>query len=122
MLDDGPAVGRRLRLGGGKKLRSRSGLIELFLYRLAAHLGIGNVEEWKHTLTLDQLHRWVAYYRVEPFGEDWLRTAKATMFTVAALGAKPDPRFMEMFLPSYNPDREMTPDEIEAELAKLQGP
>jgi len=44
------------------------------------------------------------------------------MFTVAALGAKPDQRFMEMFLPSYNPDREMTPDEIEAELAKLQGP
>jgi hypothetical protein len=122
MLDDGLKVGRRLRLGDGKKLRSRSGLIELFLYRLAVTLRIGNVEEWKHTLTLDQLHRWIAYYRVEPFGGDWLRTAKATMFTVAALGAKPDQRFMEMFLPSYNPDREMTPDEIEAELAKLQGP
>jgi hypothetical protein len=94
-------------------------MIERFLYRLAAHLRIGNVEEWKHTITLDQLHRWVAYYRVEPFGEDWLRTARATMFTIAALGGKTDERFVEMFLPSYDPNREMTQDEIEAEFAKL---
>lgn len=43
------------------------------------------------------------------------------MFMIAALGGKPDPRFMEMFLPSYDPNREMTPEEIEAELTKFRG-
>lgn len=96
-------------------------MIELFLYRLAAHLGIGNVEQWKHEITLDQLHRWIAFYRVEPFGGDWVRTAKATLFIVSAMGGKPDPRFIEMFMPSYDPNREMTEDEIAAELEKLKG-
>jgi len=41
------------------------------------------------------------------------------MFQVAAAGGKPDARFEEMFLPAYDPNREMTPDEIAAELAKL---
>lgn len=96
-------------------------MIELFLYRLASHLRIGNVEQWKHEITLDQLHRWIAFYRVEPFGGDWVRTAKATLFIVSAMGGKPDPRFIEMFMPSYDPNREMTEDEIAAELEKLKG-
>lgn len=62
----------------------------------------------------------MAYYRVEPFGEDWLRTAKATAYTLAALGSKGiDDQFVDRFLPSYDPSREMTPDEIAAELKKL---
>lgn len=41
------------------------------------------------------------------------------MFILAALGAKIDSQFVEMFLPSYDPNREMTQDEIAAELSKL---
>jgi hypothetical protein len=59
----------------------------------------------------------MAYYRVEPFGEDWLRTARGTAFIVAALGGKPDDSFVDMFLPSYDPDREMTQDEIDSKMA-----
>jgi hypothetical protein len=58
------------------------------------------------------VNRWIAYYRVEPFGQDWLRTARATLFTAIAFGAKPDDSFVEMFLPNYDPGREMTEDEI----------
>ncbi|MSY53590.1 MAG: hypothetical protein F2705_03960 [Actinobacteria bacterium] len=58
----------------------------------------------------------MAYYKVEPFGEDWARTARATMFTAIALGAKPGDSFVEMFLPSYDPEREMTEDEIAAKI------
>ena len=36
------------------------------------------------------------------------------MFTLAALGAKLDENFVEVFLPNYDPDREMTEDEISA--------
>lgn len=59
----------------------------------------------------------MAYYRCEPFGEDWLRTARATMFAAIATGAKPDDAFIDMFLPSYDPDRELTPDEINDKMA-----
>lgn len=59
----------------------------------------------------------MAFYRVEPYGEDWLRTARGTLFTVMSMGAKPDDSFVDMFLPSYDPDREMTEDEIAAKLA-----
>ena len=65
--------------------------------------------------------RWVAYYRVEPFGEDWLRTARSTVMILKGLGAKVDEQFVEKFLPGYDPNRPMTPDEIEAELNKLSG-
>lgn len=68
-------------------------------------------------MTIDQVHRWMAYYRVEPFGEDWLRTARGTLFTAMAFGAKFDDSFIDMFLPSYDPDRELTQDEIDAKVA-----
>jgi len=58
----------------------------------------------------------MAYYRVEPFGEDWLRTARGTLFTIAAFGAKPGSDFVDLFLPNYDPDREMTEDEIAEKL------
>jgi hypothetical protein len=115
-LGDGPTIRRPGRGRDRKKLRSQTGRVDRFVYRLAAHLGIGNVETWKRELTLDQLHKWIAYYRVEPFGEDWLREARATMFTIAALGAKPGSDFVDIFLPNYDPDREMTEDEIAEKL------
>jgi hypothetical protein len=117
VLGNGPEERRRGRRGHRKKLRSREGLTDRFLYRLAAHLKIPNVEEWKDEVTIDQVHRWMAYYRVEPFGEDWLRTARGTLFTAMAFGAKPDDTFIDMFLPSYDPDRELTEDEINAKIA-----
>lgn len=80
---------------------------------------IWDVEAWKQQINIRQFQKWVAYYRVEPFGEDWLRTAKSTMFSALASGAKVDGKFMEMFLPSYDPNRVMTDDEIAAEFAKI---
>jgi hypothetical protein len=115
-LGDSPPLRRPGRGRHRKKLRSQTGRVERFVYRLAAHLGIGNVEQWKRELTLDQLHRWIAYYRVEPFGKDWVRTARGTLFTIAALGAKPGSDFVDLFLPNYDPDREMTEDEIAEKL------
>jgi broad specificity phosphatase PhoE len=67
------------------------------------------------------LQRWIAAYRVEPFGDEWGRTALQTLLILKALGANVDPQFREMFLPSYDPDREMTEDEIQAEMLKAAG-
>jgi hypothetical protein len=46
------------------------------------------------------------------------------MYTIGAIGGKPADDFVEMFLPSYDPERELTQDEIDAKIAaftKRQG-
>lgn len=92
----------------------------MFVYRLALEHGIWDVENWKRSITLDQLKRWMAFYRVEPFGQDWRRAARATMFTVTAAGAKVQEDFEEMFLPTYDPSRPtQTEEEMLAELMKI---
>jgi len=75
----------------------------------------------KRRVTLRQIERWLAYWKVEPFGDDWERTARQTLFIIQALGAKVDDSktFIEKFLPNYDPNRAMTEDEIKAELGKF---
>lgn len=82
---------------------------------------IFNVEEWKHQITIDQLQRWIAYYRIEPFGDDWRRSGRAALISAQAFGAKADPSFEDKFLPTYDPHRVMTDEEILAELMKIPG-
>ena len=96
--------------------------MDLFLYRLAALHGIWNVEAWKREITLEQLKRWLAFYRIEPWGQSWRQAARQTMFTVTALGAKVREEFEDMFLPTYDPARPtQTEAEMLAELMKLPG-
>jgi hypothetical protein len=93
---------------------------EVFLYRLAAELGIWDVEGWKQEITLEQLRRWIAFYRIEPFGNDWRRTARAAVSISAAFGAKVDETTEEKFLPTYREEEHVqTEDEIRAELMKI---
>jgi hypothetical protein len=95
----------------------------LFAYRLALELGIWNVEEWKKELTVEQLRRWIAFYRVEPFGMHWRRTARLAVSVANAFGAKVSSDAEEMFIPGYDPSRPtQTPEEMAAELAKLKVP
>lgn len=85
-------------------------------------LGIPNVEEWKKELTLEQLKRWIAAYRVMPFGDDWRRTARLAVTLAASNGAKVREDAEEMFLPTYDPSRPtQTEDEMLAELSKIPG-
>lgn len=71
-------------------------------------------------ITLRQVEKWLAYWNVEPFGDDWHRTAKQTLFLLRVLGADVDASFLERFLPNYDPHRPMTEDEITAELEKFK--
>lgn len=63
----------------------------------------------------------MAFYRLEPFGDEWRRTARSTVMVAGALGAKLKEDFEEMFLPTYDPRRPtQTPEEMARELAKLK--
>lgn len=93
--------------------------MERFIYRLAAYHRIPHVEAWKRRVSIRQVIKWLAYWSVEPFGDDWDRTARQTLFLLKALGSDVDADLIAVFKPNYDPDREMTQDEIDAELTKF---
>lgn len=73
------------------------------------------------TTSVRQVRKWFAAYRLEPFGNDWRRTAKQTTVLAGALGAKVGEEFESAFLPTYDPSRPtQTPEEMARELAKLK--
>jgi hypothetical protein len=90
----------------------------VFLYRLALELGIPYPEKWKKRLTVRQLRKWMAFWRVEPFGDAWRMAARTSLTTAAGMGAKPDPEAEERFLPSYK-EKQQTEDDIRRELMKI---
>ena len=73
----------------------------MFLGRLALACGEWDVEALSRRITLRQLKWWMAFWRVEPFGDEWARSGKLAAVTAAAQGAKVEPDFEERFLPSY---------------------
>lgn len=118
MLGDGPQERRGSHTGNGGKLRSESWL--LFAYRLAAHHGILDIEQVLR-LPLPAFRLWLAFYRLEPFGDEWRRTARSTVILAGAMGAKTREDSEEMFLPTYDPRRPtQTPEEMARELSKLK--
>lgn len=118
MLGDRAQERRIGREGRGGKLRSEPWL--LFAYRLAAHHNILDIEQ-VFRLPLPAFRRWLAFYRLEPFGDDWRRTARAVTLLSGAFGAKVKEDAEEMFLPTYDPSRPtQTPEEMARELAKLK--
>ncbi len=88
------------------------------MYRLALELGIPCPEGWKKRLTLRQLRKWMAFWRVEPFGDAWRMAARTSLTTAAGMGAKPDPEAEERFLPSYR-EKPQTEEDIRREFMKI---
>ena len=92
--------------------------MRLFLYRLAALHRVLDVEEWAKQIPLRVLRGWMAYWTIEPFGDEWARTGKLASVIAASNGAKVDPDFGEKFLPSYRAPEQTREDMIE-ELRKI---
>lgn len=95
----------------------------MFLYRLALAVGEWDVEQGVNSLaariTLDQVRRWMAFYRVEPFGDDWRRTGRSVGLIGATWTGKFDEHLEERFLPTYRANRPQTEQEMKAELMKV---
>lgn len=83
--------------------------------------GIWDVDAWKRQITVEQIKRWIAFYRVEPFGQAWRRTARLAVTLASAAGAKVSTDAEEMFCPGFDPARPtQTEEEMLRELAKLK--
>lgn len=92
--------------------------MRLFLYRLAALHRVLDVDEWAKRIPLRVLRGWMAYWVLEPFGDEWSRTGKLAAVTAAAAGSKVEPDFEERFLPSYRAPVQ-TEEELKAQLRRI---
>ncbi len=85
-----------------------------FLYRLALKLGEWNVEGpggLAETMPVDQLYGWMGYYRLEPWGDEWLRDAvQITQFFNANRRKNTPAKQVEDNMPV--PKRAQTPEQI----------
>lgn len=74
-------------------------------------------------MPLDLLAEWMAFYRIEPFGDEWRRSARAATWTVAAAGAKVTDGFEDRFIPGGGQYRGMSAHEAAAldQLRQLPG-
>jgi hypothetical protein len=83
-------------------------------------MGIWDVETLKKEITLEQVRKWMAFYRVDPWGSDWRRAARMAVVSANAFGAKVDVDAEEKFLPTYR-QPEQTEEQMIAELKKIPG-
>lgn len=71
-------------------------------------------------MSVRQMRRWAAAYRLEPFGDDWRRSARQTVVMANAFGAKVAEHAEEMFLPTYDATTPtQTEEEMRRELMKI---
>lgn len=45
------------------------------MFRLALSIGIWDVDSLAEDMPADLLYEWMAFYQLEPFGDEWLRHA-----------------------------------------------
>lgn len=71
-------------------------------------------------MPVDLLYEWCAFYRLEPFGDEWLRHAvSASQFYNANRGRGKPPLRPEDFMPVDR--RPQTPEQIHAILTRIPG-
>lgn len=89
--------------------------MDLFIHRLGLQVGEWDVDRLKKRITVRQLKRWMAYWRVEPFGDEWRRSGRAAL---VASGGRIEPDSEDKFLPSFR-EKQQTEAEMLAELKKI---
>jgi hypothetical protein len=60
----------------------------------------------------------MAFWRVEPFGDEWARSGKLAAVMAEAQGAKLEPDFADKFLPTYRSPVQ-TEEELKAQLRRI---
>lgn len=73
----------------------------MFLHRLALAFDVMDVDALSATVPVRVVRQWMAFWRVEPFGDEWRRTGKLAAVVAAAMGGEIPADFEDTFLPSY---------------------
>lgn len=93
----------------------------MFLYRLALELGEEDPDALAERMPLSRLLGWLAYYQMEPFGDDWRRSGRLSSIVAAGFGVKVTGEMEDLFMPGGGRYRGMSQTEIEMveELKKI---
>ena len=91
------------------------------LFRLALKLGVWDVDALADSMPVELFKEWMAFYMIEPWGDEWRRTGRLTALMVAAAGAKVEGELEEKFLPGGGMYRGMNQTEAQMldELRKI---
>jgi hypothetical protein len=90
----------------------------LFLHRLALKLGIWDVPALAAAMPVDTLYGWMGYYQLEPWGDEWLRSAvQFAQFQNAHRGKNKPASKPEDFMPVDK--RQQTPEQMLAVLQSI---
>lgn len=86
-------------------------------------MGTWDVDGLARQIPVPVLVEWMAFFRMEPFGDEWRRTGRLATIVAAAAGAKTDGELEEKFLPGGGIYRDMNQTEMQIldELRKLPG-
>ena len=93
------------------------------MFRLALKMGIWDVDALAKAMPMSLVVEWMAYFRVEPFGDEWRRTGRLATVVASAMGAKVQGDLEEKFLPGGGIYRgkNQTEQQMLDELRKLPG-
>lgn len=74
---------------------------------------------FREEIDIDDVLGWLAFWMVEPFGDEWRQAARTAVTVAGALGKLND-NAEEMFLPTYRVDEDVQSDaEMAAVLATV---
>lgn len=92
------------------------------MFRLALAVGEWDVDSLARRMPCGLLAEWLAFYRLEPFGDDWRRTGRAATWQAAMAGVKLAAGFEDRFLPGGGKYRGMSAEEahIHDQLAEIE--
>lgn len=84
-------------------------------------MGTWDVDALAEEMSVDQLYGWMGYYMLEPWGDEWLRSAmQMAQFRNAYRGKSTPVKKAEDFMPV--PKRAQTPQQILATLNAIPLP
>lgn len=94
----------------------------MFQFRVAFALGFGHADHWLATLTNKQYQEAVAFYSIEPIGDERadIRSGLAAMSICNAFGVRPRAR-LENFLPFRDKPEVKDEDELLRKMEELCG-
>lgn len=86
-------------------------------------IGEWDVDGLGKKIPIPLLVEWMAFYFLEPWGDEWRRSGRLATIVAAASGAKTDGNLEEKFLPGGGIYRGLNPQEAQMldELRKIPG-
>ncbi|CAB4184489.1 hypothetical protein UFOVP1124_13 [uncultured Caudovirales phage] len=83
--------------------------LEQFVRRLALKCGRADYRAFCEEVDVEDVIGWLAFWSVEPFGQEWLQAARAAVVVAGTMAKLPD-EAEEMFQPNWLPEDHVQSD------------